>query len=99
MRSKYEAAMKEKMLITLERDRVVGILAAMPLPYAMDESTNQTPRTENVTQSQVDSPRSKVCDLKFDLSPSIMDIWISTPNALGMSDSNIAKFYGNDTVS
>jgi len=49
MRAKYESAMKEKMLITLERDRVVGILSAMPL---------EDPRTPDVTD-QSKAPKTK----------------------------------------
>ena len=30
MKQKYETALKEKMLIKLERDRAVGLLASMP---------------------------------------------------------------------
>ena len=45
MRSKYEIAMKEKMLITLERDRVVGILSAMPIP-GMEEAAAQTAESD-----------------------------------------------------
>ena len=52
MRAKYEAAMKEKMLITLERDRVVGILSSMP-PSGEDFGRNDTPVSEGRPTKQV----------------------------------------------
>jgi len=46
MKSKYESAMKEKMLITLERDRVVSILAAMP-PLGEDTTAHVVTPTQH----------------------------------------------------
>ena len=47
--------MKEKMLITLERDRVVAILAAMPIPV---DEPSQTPEP-TVTRPKSASQKSK----------------------------------------
>ena len=55
MKSKYETAMKEKMLITLERDRVVAILAAMPIP---GDEPSQTPEP-TVTRPKSASQKTK----------------------------------------
>ena len=40
LRQKYETALKEKMLIKLERDRAVGLLASMPAQSDQAADTN-----------------------------------------------------------
>ena len=42
MKQKYETALKEKMLIKLERDRAVGLLASMPPPADSTASAQPT---------------------------------------------------------
>jgi WD40 repeat protein len=53
MRQKYEVALKEKMLIKLERDRAVGLLASIPNPDPDASST--APNTSSTAQQTTKS--------------------------------------------
>jgi WD40 repeat protein len=63
MRHKYEAALKEKMLIKLERDRAVGLLASMPNPEGPPNTTStaqQTPKIDKgPTQARLEAARNE----------------------------------------
>ena len=73
MKCKYETAMKEKMLITLERDRVVGILASMPIPGDEPAESPEAPRPKSAQKAKAKptSAKSEAASEPAQLSPSV----------------------------
>ena len=65
--------MKEKMLITLERDRVVGILASMPIPGDEPVESPEAPRPKSAQKAKAKptSAKSEAASEPAQLSPSV----------------------------
>ena len=68
MRQKYEVALKEKMLIKLERDRAVGLLASMPNPdgptppntsSTAQQTTKSSNNNKGPTQTRLEAARNQ----------------------------------------